>query len=243
MDDEPKDDAEPSEFAAGAASAVIIIEISADGEWVELVNTGEGAVDISGFSLADRVKDGTDPKIGEAAKFPKGTILSPRSYVVVQGGGVETGKTCPPGEQSYCVLAAWGISNKSGETLFFLAPDDTIVQQVSTRRTRRVPENHGARERDPKAKFVVSPPRPAPRTRQALTRGAATRSPRRPTVARRRTARQVPQKVRVTRSSGSGGSAGARPPAAPPTGVTALNHRLERAKSSLVAASMSSSTR
>lgn len=161
-DDEPKDDEEPSEFAAGAASAVIINEISADGEWVELVNTGEGAVDISGFSLADRVKDGTDPKIGEAAKFPKGTILSPRSYVVVQGGGVETGKTCPPGEQSYCVLAAWGISNKSGETLFFLAPDDTVVQQAEYPPNAARAGESWARSPsgDPKAKFVVSLPTP-----------------------------------------------------------------------------------
>lgn len=149
-------------FNAGAASAVIINEISADGEWVELVNTGEGAVDISGFALADRVKDGTGPKTDEAAKFPQGTILSPRAYVVVQGGGIEAGKTCPTGEQSYCVLAAWGISNKSGETLFFLDPDGAIVNQAEyPASAARTGESWGrSPSGDPKANFVVSLPTP-----------------------------------------------------------------------------------
>lgn len=123
-----KDAAPPPPFDAGTAELVLINEISASEEWVELVNAGTGAVDISGYSLADLAKDGT-PKADEAAKFPDGTILSPNAYIVVQAGGDDT-TPCPEGGQSYCIHGSWGISNKSGETIFFLSPTGSIVSQA-----------------------------------------------------------------------------------------------------------------
>lgn len=130
-DDGKKDDkdaAPPAPFDAGTAELVLINEISASEEWVELVNAGTGAVDISGYSLADLAKDGT-PKADDAAKFPDGTILSPNAYLIVQAGGDDS-VPCPEGGQSYCVRGSWGISNKSGETIFFLSPTGSIVSQA-----------------------------------------------------------------------------------------------------------------
>jgi hypothetical protein len=111
-------------------SAIVINEISAGGEWIELVNAGASAVDLSGWKVADREKDTGGPKLAEAVTFDPGTVLSPRAYVVVKGGGLDAGKPCPEGPQSYCVLADFGISSKNGETMFLLWPDAGIAGEV-----------------------------------------------------------------------------------------------------------------
>jgi len=109
------------------ASDVLLNEISASGEWIELVSAGNAAVDISGFRVADLSKDG-GPKLSESVKFPAGTILSPKAYALVQGGGLDGGgKPCPDGGQSYCFNAEFGISNKNGETLYLIDTTGTVV--------------------------------------------------------------------------------------------------------------------
>ncbi len=114
-----------------SSSQVILNEVSAKDEWIELVNAGTSAIDVSGYAVADRDKDTGGPKLSDAVTLPPGTILSPRSYVVVQGGGLDDGgKPCPVGPWSYCYNAEFGISNKNGETLFFLAPDGGVVGTV-----------------------------------------------------------------------------------------------------------------
>jgi len=121
-------------FDAGvnvSASSVVINEISGGDEWVELVNSGTAAQDLAGYKLADRDKDTGEPKLTEAVTFPSNTVLSPRAYVVVRGGGTgDAGKPCPDGGQSYCFQADFGISNKNGETLFLLAPDGGTAGRV-----------------------------------------------------------------------------------------------------------------
>lgn len=72
--------------AAGTASAEIIIseimynpaskeDPPAKTEWVELYNTGEEAVDVSGWYLAD--------EDGQTAPLPTGTTLEPKSAIVL----------------------------------------------------------------------------------------------------------------------------------------------------------------
>jgi hypothetical protein len=111
-------------------SAIVINEISGSGEWIELVNAGASAVDLAGWKVADREKDTGGPKLAEAVTFDPGTVLSPRAYVVVKGGGLDAGKPCPEGPQSYCVLAEFGISSKNGETVFLLWPDGGIAGEA-----------------------------------------------------------------------------------------------------------------
>ncbi len=119
----------PDQDATISASAVLINEISGGDEWVELVNSGSAAADISGWTLADRDKNDGGPKLSEAVTFPAGTILSPKAYALVRGGGLDAGKTCPDGGQAYCFNAEFGISNKNGEVLF-LVDKSAIVGQV-----------------------------------------------------------------------------------------------------------------
>lgn len=111
-------------------STIIINEISGSGEWIELVNAGSNAVDLSGWKVADREKDTGGPKLTDAVTFEPGTVLSPRAYVVVKGGGVDAGVPCPEGGQSYCVFAEFGISSKNGETVFLLWPDAGIAGEA-----------------------------------------------------------------------------------------------------------------
>jgi hypothetical protein len=127
----PKDSSAPIDAGSNLSSGSILInEISGSGEWIELVSVGTQATDLSGYKIADRNQDTGEPKIEDAFTFPAGTVVSPRVYVIVQGGGGDAGKPCPDGGQSYCFSARFGISNKNGETIFLLAPDDKVVGKV-----------------------------------------------------------------------------------------------------------------
>lgn len=130
---QPGADSGPT-FDAGAnvtASSVLINEVSGGDEWIELVNSGTAAQDLAGYKVADRDKDTGEPKLSEAVTFPANTVLSPRSYAIVRGGGTgDAGKPCPDGGQSYCFNAEFGISNKNGETLFLIAPDGGTAGKV-----------------------------------------------------------------------------------------------------------------
>lgn len=116
-------------LTAGDAS-VLLNEIAASDEWIELVASGSSSVDISGFRVADRNKDG-GPKLEEALTFPPGTVLSPKAYVIVQGGGLDGGgKACPDGGQRYCFNAEFGISNKNGESVYLIDKAGAVVGTV-----------------------------------------------------------------------------------------------------------------
>lgn len=113
-----------------AKSVVLINEVSGGDEWIELVNSGAAPADIAGYAVADRDKDTGGPKLSEAVTFPSGTVLSPRAYLVVRGGGLDGGKPCPDGGQAHCFNAEFGISNKNGETIFLLDDKKAIVGTV-----------------------------------------------------------------------------------------------------------------
>lgn len=121
-------------FDAGSnitVEQVMINEISGGDEWVELVNSGDASFDLKGYVLADRDKTTGEPKLDEAVTFPPGTIMAPGTYILVRGGGTgDAGRPCPDGGQSACFNAEFGISNKSGETLFFIAPDGGTAGKV-----------------------------------------------------------------------------------------------------------------
>lgn len=165
----PKDDGGKSSSGGDATivtgdASVLINEIHAGDDWVELVATGNVATDISGFRLADTDKDTGGPKLAEAAEFPAGTILSPKAYALVQAGGLDggVGKACPDGGQSYCINAEFGISNKDGETLFLVDKSGVVVGKVDypakaagdTEAWGRIPSG------DPSSTFTVTQPTP-----------------------------------------------------------------------------------
>jgi hypothetical protein len=121
---------------AGGASAsghARINEISATEDWVELFAQG-GDVDLGGFTLADQESPGV-PKLDEGLVFPEGTQLAEGEVLVVVGKfappaeGLQT--TClPDGGPETCYQAAFGISDGSGDALFVIDPEGTVVEQV-----------------------------------------------------------------------------------------------------------------
>lgn len=123
-----KDSATPTfDATTASASQLLLNEIAPGDEWIELVNSGTKAIDVSGWSVADRDKTSGEPKLEDAVTFPSGTKLPASGYIVVQGGGVDGGKPCPDGAQAYCFNAEFGISRKAGETIFLLAKDGGVV--------------------------------------------------------------------------------------------------------------------
>jgi len=159
----PTDAATKADAPVITASPALLNELSPSDEWIEIVGTGATAIDISGFRVADSEKDGGGPKLSDSVKFPSGTILSPKSYLIVKGGGLDGGgKPCPDGGQSYCFNAEFGVSNKSGETIYLLDDKGDVVGTVvyppsavpSSDSWGRIPSG------DPKGAFVATVPTP-----------------------------------------------------------------------------------
>ncbi len=118
----------------GAVAAVAINEMSGQGEWVEIVNTGSAAADLSGFGITDHDADTNGPNLSHTVHFPKGTVLSPNAYVIIVGlasGVAPDAGLCPAGGSSYCFFGEFGISDKKGETMYLLDASDAVAAEVA----------------------------------------------------------------------------------------------------------------
>ena len=115
---------------------VVINEISGTGEeWVEIVNIGDGVLDLEKYAVTDVLADGT-PNLAEACRFQAGTNLSPGEFLLIVGKF----NTPSPGPQTSCLMAggptscyqaAWGISDSMGDKVFFLSTTDEILEEVA----------------------------------------------------------------------------------------------------------------
>jgi hypothetical protein len=140
-----------------SSSVVLINEISGGDEWIELVNAGSAEMDLGGWKVADRDKSTGEPKFSEAVTLPVGTKLAAGAYGMVRGGGLDGGKACPDGGQSFCFNAEFGISNKNGETIFLIASDGSVVGTVVYPADASSGDDSWSRipSGDPKATFEV----------------------------------------------------------------------------------------
>ncbi len=147
---------------ADANTVVLINEISGDKEWVELVNSGGDAVDVSGWKIADRDKTTGGPKLSEAAELPAGTTLPSGAYGLVLGGGLDAGKDCPSGGQVFCAHAEFGISTKNGETIFLLDGAERVLGSVVFPPDASGPDQSWSRRpnADPNGAFSLAPATP-----------------------------------------------------------------------------------
>lgn len=88
-----------------------------DDEFIELVNTGAGATDISGWSIAD--------KVGIRFTFPEGTIIPPGKALVVFGGGEP--KTFADMGGSQVIVAPSGLKlNDDGDSIMLVKADERV---------------------------------------------------------------------------------------------------------------------
>ncbi len=124
-----------SSSSAMGKAEVVINEIDANNDWIELVNVGEESFDLAGLLLAD--SDAGDPKLDTAIEFPEGATLAggARLFILAkQDNAVEPGvqdpqTVCEPGA-SPCFYAPFGISDADGDEIFLLDGDRIISSGV-----------------------------------------------------------------------------------------------------------------
>jgi type II secretory pathway component PulK len=112
-------------LAAEASLSGIELSQEPDGEFVELINVSDAAVDVSGFAL-DARRDGAGV-LGWPAKIPAGTVIPPLGYAVL---AVDADDASAPAhlrsnDLSYSVI--WGESAKQLEFANTVAGSDDIV--------------------------------------------------------------------------------------------------------------------
>ena len=121
--------------ANGPPPTIVFNEVMAVGssEWIEIVNSGAAAADLSNYAIAGSVKTSSEPKTGDAMKFPAGTMVEPGARIVIltsrkdEPVGPHQKASCLPDGPETCFYAPLGVSATSGEALHFLAPDGTVV--------------------------------------------------------------------------------------------------------------------
>lgn len=145
--------------AAGDAERdVAINEIHGwGGDWVELYNAGAAEVDLGGWRIADCDEQGRT-RLTRALRFPRGSVIAPRSFVLVIGSGKKKKETaaqraCASAKGVVrCYKASWGISQKGGDTVRLIAPDGRLLSEAAyppgvvarTRSWSRLPDGSGA---------------------------------------------------------------------------------------------------
>lgn len=122
--------------APAGAPTIVFNEVLAVGsnEWIEVVNPGTQAIDVSNYAIAGSKKDSTEPKTGSAMRFPAGSVIDPGGRILIMtskaeedGVGPYTKEGCLPDGPDTCYWASFGVSATAGETLHFLAPDDSLI--------------------------------------------------------------------------------------------------------------------
>lgn len=87
-------------------------------DWVEIYNSTQSVVDLSGYGLSDRLTR------GRKWQFPQGTIISPGEYKVILCDGKSDQTTTGQLHTSFKVLRA------GGETLCLATPDGRVIDKV-----------------------------------------------------------------------------------------------------------------
>ena len=104
---------------------VVINEIDANADWIELHNKGAEAFDLSGLTLADRDAD-CGPKIEDAILFPPGTMIEPgaKLFILAKQDTVNPGEQLPKTEclpgAAPCFYAPFGLSGTDGDEIFLI---------------------------------------------------------------------------------------------------------------------------
>ena len=102
-----------TELSSGSNGYLAAYQMSCD--WVELHNTSDEPVDISGFILSDNVGN-------DKYHFPQGVVLAPGEYFVVSC----TEQVAAP------EVAPFGIAQDVAETVVLKMPDGRIVEIIET---------------------------------------------------------------------------------------------------------------
>lgn len=122
-----------STSSAPGDADLVINEITATEDWIELYNPGDQPFDLGGLGLADADGPGV-PKLDEAIIFPAGTTVAAGGFLfilakqdaVVMPGEQEPQTVCAPGS-SPCFYAPFGLSDGEGDEIFLLDGEDVLA--------------------------------------------------------------------------------------------------------------------
>lgn len=113
---------------------LVINEVSASGEdWVELLNVGTQGVQLYGLHMAE--DESGMPSTFTVMDFPR-LVLDAGARLVILGGqpvpaeGLQA-RCLQSGGPSQCLYALWDISNGTGDVMYLLAPDNTVLTQAA----------------------------------------------------------------------------------------------------------------
>ena len=119
---------DPADGAPGDANGDGARDGSQD-EFVEIVNTGTAAVDLSGFVIEDEASFNSTDATFVRHTFPAGTTVAPGQAVVVFGGGTPTGAF---GGSVVQTASSGQIGlNNSGDTVYLVNTAGTTVVQYA----------------------------------------------------------------------------------------------------------------
>jgi hypothetical protein len=119
----------------GPPSPVVFNEISAKGaDWIELGNSGDAEVDLDGHVVCDSDANG-NCDLSNPLRFPSGTKLAPKAYLLILGGepedaGVGPHAECAPTGLTSCLYVPWKVSASNGEYVFLVSPNQEIVSSL-----------------------------------------------------------------------------------------------------------------
>ena len=115
---------------------MVINEVTTADDFVELLNTGDAPVDLTGYVLIDLDSStGTHKPADDASSlvFGTGTVLQPGAYLTVRADAdASSNELTPcfvddPEGPGTCPSAGFGLSKDKPEGVFLLAPDGTTV--------------------------------------------------------------------------------------------------------------------
>lgn len=122
--------------SGAVVSGLAINEIRpSGGDFVEIVNAGTSAVDLGGARIADDEMGA--PRLSRAFVFPEGIVLAAgERFVVVceptvMMPGLVTGAGCEIAGVTRCIHTDWGISSSSGDTVYLVGSDDSVLASSS----------------------------------------------------------------------------------------------------------------
>lgn len=114
---------------------LVINEVSVDGsDFVELFNSSDHPLNISGLKVADFDGATMSPKLDESVEIPEATTLGVGETLTIDANIVDAQPgfqtNCPESNASQCLQGTFGLSSK-GETVFLLTPTGEILDSVS----------------------------------------------------------------------------------------------------------------
>ncbi len=128
--------------SSGSSTAnvtVVINEVATDNDFVELLNVGDVAVDLTGFVLVDLNADTNDHKPADdkdSLVFATGTALQPGAYLTIKADAEASSNERTPcfeddaAGPGTCPSAGFGLSKDKADAVFLLTPDGAVVARV-----------------------------------------------------------------------------------------------------------------